>query len=69
MNVKAHAKSLRNPNKGAARNPRGVNQTAQKKPSKGRYVLTDCPNCENGQRLNPKRCTLCKKRGRVWTIK
>ena len=67
MNVKAHAKAARR--RGAGNNPAGNNQWPRKPKGKGRWVLTDCPTCENGRRFNKKKCRLCKKRGKIWTIK
>jgi predicted RNA-binding Zn-ribbon protein involved in translation (DUF1610 family) len=32
-------------------------------------VLTDCPTCGNGRIFDKRRCTLCKKKGKIWTIK
>ena len=68
MNVKAHARSRRGGSKG--NNPGGANQYVPAKPkSKGPWVLTDCPTCQNGRRFNKKKCRLCKGKGRMWTIK
>lgn len=71
MNVKAHARALRDANKsGGPRNPRGVNQTAPRKPrARAGLVRTICPSCENGKRRNPRKCKLCGRRGWIWSIK
>jgi hypothetical protein len=67
MNVKAHARSRRGGSKG--NNPAGSNQWPPRPKTKGQWVLTDCPTCENGRRFDKKRCKLCKKKGKIWTIK
>jgi hypothetical protein len=67
MNVKAHAKSRRGGSKG--NNKTGENQFPRRPRAKGKWVLTDCPNCENGRRFNKKKCQTCKKKGRIWTIR
>ena len=67
MNFKAHARATRR--RGAGNNPTGRNQWPPRPKSKGRWVLTDCPTCENGRRFDKKRCKLCKKKGKIWTIK
>lgn len=68
MNVKAHAKAGRGRGKG--NNPEGANQYKPARPKmKAKWVLTDCPYCENGRRFDKRKCRTCKKKGRIWTIK
>jgi uncharacterized OB-fold protein len=68
MNVKAHAAARRTR---GVKNPSGTNQYKDppRPKEKGRWVLTDCPTCGNGRIFDKKRCTLCKKKGKIWTIK
>lgn len=67
-NVKVHARARA---KGAkSNNPSGANQHQPARPkTKARWVLTECPTCQNGRRFDKKRCRLCKKKGKIWTIK
>lgn len=67
MNVKAHAAARRR-RAGPARGFTRKSRIPPRPKGKG-WDLTDCPTCENGRRFNKKRCAMCKKAGKIWTIR
>ena len=68
MNVKAHAAARRR-RAGPAKGYTWKRPRAPPRPKGRGWVLTDCPRCENGRRFSKKRCTMCDRYGKLWTIK